>query len=181
MNRVCFTQNTNLHEQNQHASCIRPLKNNFVRMKMSLIIAVLIIITPVTMAQELVGTHNKVDNSATDLLSQIVSQNAGNEQVIVNHEMIRRFQEVKTEGDIYSWSQLLINHESKVVQEFMLSYRNCDLKEQSMENIKLALEEKSKEVAPLQADPEDEYYAQVRKIRQEISLRLGSGNPIAMK
>ena len=33
MNRACFSKNTNLHEQNQYASCIRPLKNNFIRMK----------------------------------------------------------------------------------------------------------------------------------------------------
>jgi hypothetical protein len=33
MNRACLTKNTNLHEQNQHASSIRPLKNNYVRMK----------------------------------------------------------------------------------------------------------------------------------------------------
>jgi len=33
MNRACFPKNTSLHEQNQHASSIRPLKNNFVRMK----------------------------------------------------------------------------------------------------------------------------------------------------
>jgi predicted dehydrogenase len=40
MNRACLTKNTNLHEQNQHASSlpagqagIRPFKNNFVRMK----------------------------------------------------------------------------------------------------------------------------------------------------
>jgi hypothetical protein len=42
MNRACFFQNTtehasstqlNLHEQIQYASCIRPMKNNFVRMK----------------------------------------------------------------------------------------------------------------------------------------------------
>ena len=41
MNRACFTKNTtalasstklNLHEQKQHASFIRPIKNNFVRM-----------------------------------------------------------------------------------------------------------------------------------------------------
>lgn len=44
MNRACYCQNTtkrqhshehnelNLHEQKQHASCIRPLKNNYVRM-----------------------------------------------------------------------------------------------------------------------------------------------------
>jgi hypothetical protein len=33
MNRACISKNTNLHEQNQHASSIQPLKNNFVRMK----------------------------------------------------------------------------------------------------------------------------------------------------
>ena len=42
MNRACSTKDTtelasstklNLHEQNQHASSIRPIKNNFVRMK----------------------------------------------------------------------------------------------------------------------------------------------------
>jgi uncharacterized protein (TIGR02145 family) len=40
MNRACLTKNTNLHEQKQHASspasagqAIRPIKNNFVRMK----------------------------------------------------------------------------------------------------------------------------------------------------
>jgi hypothetical protein len=150
-------------------------------MKISLILTVLIIITPVTMAQELVGTLNNVNSSTTDSLTPKKQQQSVNEQVIVNQEMIRRFREVKTEGDIYSWSQLLLNHESKVVHDFVLSYRNCNLKEQSMENIRLALEEKSKNVDPLQADQEDEYYAQIRRIRQEISLRLGSGNPIAMK
>jgi len=50
MNRACFSKNTtkrkrsperselNLHEQNRYASCIRPLKNNFVRMKITYLI-----------------------------------------------------------------------------------------------------------------------------------------------
>jgi hypothetical protein len=33
MNRACLAKNTNLHEQKQHASSIRTIKNNFVRMK----------------------------------------------------------------------------------------------------------------------------------------------------
>jgi hypothetical protein len=33
MNRACLAKNANLHEQKQHASSIRPIKNNFVRMK----------------------------------------------------------------------------------------------------------------------------------------------------
>ncbi|MCX6325135.1 MAG: amidohydrolase family protein, partial [Bacteroidia bacterium] len=37
MNRACLTKNANLHEQNQHASSIRPFKNNFVRIKIIII------------------------------------------------------------------------------------------------------------------------------------------------
>ena len=36
MNRACLTKNATLHIQNQHASSIRPIKNNFVRMKNSI-------------------------------------------------------------------------------------------------------------------------------------------------
>jgi len=35
MNKACFSKNTSLHEQKQHASCIRPFENNFVQMKIS--------------------------------------------------------------------------------------------------------------------------------------------------
>jgi len=38
MNRACLTKTANLHEQNQHASSIRPIKNNFVRMKKTILI-----------------------------------------------------------------------------------------------------------------------------------------------
>jgi hypothetical protein len=44
MNRACFSKHTSLHEQNQHASCIRPFKNNPVRMKLFLP-CILIVIT----------------------------------------------------------------------------------------------------------------------------------------
>ena len=49
MNRACLTKNTNLHEENQHASSIRPIKNNFARMKkysLFLIIVFLISVGP---------------------------------------------------------------------------------------------------------------------------------------
>lgn len=38
MNQACFSNDTNLHEQIQHASSIRPIKNNFVRMKTSFLL-----------------------------------------------------------------------------------------------------------------------------------------------
>jgi hypothetical protein len=37
MNRACKSIYANLHEQNIHASCIQPLKNNFVRMKKNIV------------------------------------------------------------------------------------------------------------------------------------------------
>jgi hypothetical protein len=58
MNRACFPENTtelasstklNLHEQNRHASCIRPITNNFVRMKIfNLYIILLAVISAIT-------------------------------------------------------------------------------------------------------------------------------------
>ena len=43
MNRACLKNNNNLHEQNQHASSIRPIKNNFVRMKIRTIFLLILI------------------------------------------------------------------------------------------------------------------------------------------
>jgi hypothetical protein len=42
MKRACFTKSTNLHEQNQHVSSIRPLRNIFIRMKKCVIFSIMI-------------------------------------------------------------------------------------------------------------------------------------------
>ena len=44
MNRACLAKNSNLHEQKQHASSIRPIKYNFVRMKSTLKFFMLVIL-----------------------------------------------------------------------------------------------------------------------------------------
>jgi thioredoxin 1 len=52
MNRACKFNYKNLHEQNIHASSIRPLKNNFVRIKVNVLILGLTLgIIPVTSCQ----------------------------------------------------------------------------------------------------------------------------------
>jgi hypothetical protein len=51
MNQACFSQNTNLHEQNQHASSIQPIKINFVRMKYYFLLACCIGFFNLAMAQ----------------------------------------------------------------------------------------------------------------------------------
>jgi len=55
MNRACIIKNTDLHEQSQHASLIRPFKNNFVQMKTTYLLKIRIlfvttILTAVTMS-----------------------------------------------------------------------------------------------------------------------------------
>jgi len=59
MNRACLSKNTNLHEQNQHASSlpagqagIRPIKNNFVRMKKLLFFTVVVFLFQGAAAQK---------------------------------------------------------------------------------------------------------------------------------
>ncbi len=66
MNRACLKQNANLHEQNQHASSIRPLKNNFLRMKKSLFFIVLLIMLSL-------GTSLKAQNSGEEIFKSVCS------------------------------------------------------------------------------------------------------------
>ena len=51
MNRACLTKNSNLHEQNQHASSIRPFKNNYIRMKKTFLFLSVLFLTLVAQAQ----------------------------------------------------------------------------------------------------------------------------------
>jgi outer membrane protein assembly factor BamB len=53
MNRACFSQNTPLHKQIQHASCTRPMKNNFVPMKILIPILLTVIISSNLAAQDI--------------------------------------------------------------------------------------------------------------------------------
>ncbi len=63
MNRACASQNANLHEQNQHASSIRPLKMNFVRMKSVLLLAASLLISASTYANSDSNETKKANNS----------------------------------------------------------------------------------------------------------------------
>jgi tetratricopeptide (TPR) repeat protein len=96
MNRACFTNNTNLHEQNQHASsparagqAIRPLKNSFVRMKrliMSPVVFLAAIFGMVTsnnsVAQDLDAatllTRSEQYDKAAEMFKQLIQKEPGN-------------------------------------------------------------------------------------------------------
>ncbi len=69
MNRACFTQNANLQEQNQRVSCIRPIKSNFVRMKVNVITKTIVILSLLVFEACNSGSTKNPASLSTDTLS----------------------------------------------------------------------------------------------------------------
>lgn len=111
------------------------------------------------------------------------SQSTGklNNDIQVNHEMIRRFHEVKTEGDVYSWSQFFTRSGSNDVSEILRAYASCNLGEESLVDIQLALEEKARQNDESSELSPDAYYAYINRIKQEINEKLLSNGSMALK
>jgi uncharacterized protein (TIGR02145 family) len=71
MNRACLTKKINLHEQNQHASSILPIKINFVRMKrlFAIIVAVLFTATIWSQSPQKMSYQAVIRNSSNVLVT----------------------------------------------------------------------------------------------------------------
>jgi len=94
MNRACLTKNTNLHEQNQHASCIRPIKINFVRMKSKtfLMIAALFVLSFFSCSKDSslmdqTSVDLADDNAVTDVAFEDVFNTVDNATIIMENQM----------------------------------------------------------------------------------------------
>ena len=81
MNRACLAKNKNLHEQNQHASSIRPIKNNFVRMKKTLLLIIMFftVCVIITAQQAKVYPNNYLVKTG-DMAPDFVINEAGGKQ-----------------------------------------------------------------------------------------------------
>jgi len=69
MNGACLAKNTNLHEQNQHASFIRHFNNNFVRMKRKLFLNLCLLtlfVFPVFGHGDKIGGHSKISDGSKE-------------------------------------------------------------------------------------------------------------------
>jgi hypothetical protein len=133
-------------------------------MKNCITLTFLFLISVVTSAQTAPSAANGSSNPAGDSVIQTTSATNG-KPVIINLEMIQRFRDVKNDDGIYSWSQLLIVCKGQPLNEIMAT-----------------LQEKVREyAAEEQRISEEEYYAYIRRIKQEINLKLQSAGSVALK
>jgi hypothetical protein len=154
--------------------------NNKLLMKDCITLMMFALISNGLFAQKPAATEMS-DATENNSVIQTTTPNS-NRGTVVNMEMINRFRSIKTEGDIYSWSQLLVSHDSRAVNDFLEAYSGSNPDEQSMQEIWVALTEKNQEY--LNSDeqqPEDEYYVNIQRIKEEINQKLRSGNSVAMK
>ena len=63
-------------------------------------------------------------------------------KVVVNKEIINRFNQCETDGKLISWSDLVLGYDTQSLTDLYLAYQTSDLESQTLEDIKLALENK---------------------------------------
>lgn len=101
--------------------------------------------------------------------------NTGNtdRQIIVNTEMISRFNQVEAQDDIYSWRQLLANFDSQTLQVYFQIYHSSDMENQTLASIKNTLEKALEEHSSMFTD---DYINQINQIKAEINQKIANSN-----
>ncbi|MBN2612980.1 MAG: hypothetical protein JXB00_15610 [Bacteroidales bacterium] len=97
--------------------------------------------------------------------------------VEVNKEMIDRFNNCKTDSMLVSWSELVIGFDRENLSNLMLAYLNADFENQSLEDIKLALDNKQTEHLDNSNIIND--LAWFNRVKQEINSKLRVADMVA--
>jgi len=101
--------------------------------------------------------------------------------IVINHEMIGRFNAVESEGDIYSWSQLVTRFSADESLELARAYKLSDRSGKSLMAIGMELEEKL-DSDPGKQDAElSEYIAYLNQVKEAVNNRLREPQTVAMK
>ena len=100
-------------------------------------------------------------------------------QVVINKEMIERFNQCDTGDKLISWSDLVLGFDSENLMNLFLAYQNADLGTQTLEEIKLALE--TKQTEHLNNSNIDNDLAWFNQVKQEISNKLRTTDMVARK
>ncbi len=101
--------------------------------------------------------------------------NAGSteRQIIINTEMIMRFNQVEAQDGIYSWRQLLADFDSRTLQVFLQIYQSSDIENQTLASVKDTLEKALEEHNNMFTD---DYINQINLIKAEINQKLANSN-----
>jgi len=106
-----------------------------------------------------------------NLNSQVAS--AGNNpenRVVVNLEMIERFNNAGKDTEYLTWGDLINGYDVQSLQDFYYAYINCDFDKESMKDIKLALEHKKIENEKMLQEHDTEYLAKIRNLKLRINM-----------
>jgi hypothetical protein len=94
--------------------------------------------------------------------------------IVINQDMIDRFNNIQTQDSLYSWIQLIQGYDNQSVHDFFYTIHTSNLDNQSLAEIKQILEQKKTENEQLANNLTDEYFTEVGQIKKEINLKIMS-------
>ena len=109
---------------------------------------------------------------------QVLNENSSNlieepaVKLVINKEMIDRFNQCETDGKLISWSDLVLGFDSQSLSDLYYAYQAADLESQTLEEIRLALEDKQSEHLG-NSNIADDDLAWFNRVKQEINSKLG--------
>lgn len=107
------------------------------------------------------NTHGKEVNSNS------TTDKTGESGIVVNLEMIERFNSVTVDGEYLSWRDLITGYDIQSIKDLYYAYINCDFENESMQDIKLVLEEKG--LKNIIKESDTEYFAEIMRKYIEIN------------
>ncbi len=123
-------------------------------------------------SQITVVSKDHYDNSGN---AEIITYNISSEPVIViNHDMIERFNSVCADGEYLSWSDLILGYDTQSLSDLYHAYVNYDSEKESLSDIKLALEQKKNENENLKIEHSEGFFAKAQKRNTENTNKASS-------
>jgi len=111
-----------------------------------------------------------MDNNPGNVLNSNSTINkTGGADVVINFEMIERFNNIASDGEYLSWRDLILGYDVQTLKDFYYAYNNCDMEYESLNDIKLALEEKRLNHENSIKDSDTEYFAIIMNRNIEIN------------
>ena len=100
-------------------------------------------------------------------------------KLVINKDMIDRFNQCETNGNLISWSDLVVGFDRQSLSDLYLAYQTSDLDSQTLDDIRLVLEDKQTE--HLSNSNIDNDLAWFNRIKQEINNKLRMADMVVQR